>query len=166
MLQGACSHPRRRPLNEVFCSEPHPSIQLPFPTQTLLPLLPPLVLDAFLLFRAPLCLLPRPHVGPWDFSPSADHIARRGDICALLDSMDGGLTRQAYSSETYGENRSGIIIGIIVVCWILATLVVTLRVYTRKVLLKQIGIDDYFAAASLVSLLLFLVFSPSEFLRQ
>lgn len=68
--------------------------------------------------------------------------------------MDGGQPTQAYPPETFADNRSGIIIGIVVICWVLASTVVTLRVYTRKVLLNQIGTDDYFAVASLVSLLL------------
>lgn len=66
--------------------------------------------------------------------------------------MDGGQPREAYSHENFGDNRSGIILGIVAVCWIMGTIVVTLRVYTRKVLLNQIGTDDYFAVASLVSL--------------
>lgn len=69
--------------------------------------------------------------------------------------MDGGHPTEAYSPETFGDNRGGIIIGIVVICWVLATTVVTLRVYTRKVLLNQMGTDDYFAVASLVSLFLF-----------
>lgn len=69
--------------------------------------------------------------------------------------MGGGPARQAPSPEAPGENRSGIIIGIVALCWLLATVVVTLRIYTRKVLLKQMGTDDYFAAASLVSLIPF-----------
>lgn len=66
--------------------------------------------------------------------------------------MDGGQPREARSPETFEANRSGIIIGIVVICWVLATTVVVLRVYTRKVLLNQIGKDDYFAVASLVRL--------------
>lgn len=81
-------------------------------------------------------------------------LARSVDASAVVV-MGGGPARQAPSSETSGENRSSIIIGIIALCWVLATIVVTLRIYTRKVLLKQIGTDDYFAAASLVSLIPF-----------
>lgn len=65
--------------------------------------------------------------------------------------MDGGQSQEAYSPDTFGDDRSGIILGIVVICWVLATTVVTLRVYTRKVLLNQLGTDDYFAVASLVS---------------
>lgn len=71
--------------------------------------------------------------------------------------MYGGLTRQENALETVGENKSAIIVGIVVACWIVATAVVTLRIYTRKVLLNQIGSDDYFAVASLVSSFPFLL---------
>lgn len=135
----------------MFCSEPHPpSFSSPFPTGSFFFLLPSFAPDKIIPFRTSFCAFPRTRAGLWYLSPSADYRARRVDICGMLG-MDGGPTRQAYPPETFGESRSGIIIGIVVVCWILSTIVVTLRVYTRKVLLKQIGADDYFAAASLVS---------------
>lgn len=138
----------------------HTSIRLPLPHANLFFLCPSFALDVLLLFPAPLCALPRPRAGSWRKRPSADHIAPRVDIYGTLG-MDGGLIRQAYSPETSGDNRSGIIIGIVAVCWVLATIAVALRVYTRKVLLNQIGADDYSAAASLVSLFLFIYGSGS-----
>lgn len=65
--------------------------------------------------------------------------------------MGAGQARETYPPDTSDDNRSGIILGIVAICWVLATTVVTLRLYTRKVLLNQLGTDDYFAIASLVS---------------
>jgi hypothetical protein len=53
------------------------------------------------------------------------------------------------------DNRAGVVIGTVCLVLAIATLAVGLRIYTRIVIVKQLGTDDYLAMAALVSL-----FSP------
>ncbi|KAM7194843.1 hypothetical protein V8F33_007041 [Rhypophila sp. PSN 637] len=48
------------------------------------------------------------------------------------------------------DDMSGDVIGVVVFCLIFSTLMVALRIFTRGVVVKQIGIDDYAAIVSLI----------------
>lgn len=48
--------------------------------------------------------------------------------------------------------HSGGLLAVAILAVLLGTLAVALRLYTRKVVLNQVGIDDYFAIISWVSL--------------
>ena len=49
------------------------------------------------------------------------------------------------------DSRVPTVIVAIVVCLSVATTAVALRIYTRKVIINQMGWDDYFAVFALVS---------------
>ena len=50
------------------------------------------------------------------------------------------------------ESRVPIVIGVIILTLSVATIAVGLRIYTRKVILNSLGIDDFFAVFTLVCL--------------
>ncbi|KAI0481248.1 hypothetical protein GGR56DRAFT_688849 [Xylariaceae sp. FL0804] len=52
------------------------------------------------------------------------------------------------------DNKIGAVIGTAALCMTLAVIAVSLRLYTRKFMLKQVGIDDYMAALSLVGMVI------------
>ncbi|KAL6406546.1 integral membrane protein [Ilyonectria robusta] len=60
------------------------------------------------------------------------------------------MTASSYSEQS----RSNTVIGVVVLCQFLATLITGLRLWTRRVILNQLGIDDCFAALTLVVTLL------------
>jgi hypothetical protein len=49
------------------------------------------------------------------------------------------------------EDRSATVIGVVTFCLFFATCMVGLRLWTRKKLINQLGIDDYACLAALVS---------------
>jgi hypothetical protein len=49
------------------------------------------------------------------------------------------------------DDRSPVVIGSVVFCLVVATVAVSLRIYTRKFVINQLGIDDYFSVFALVS---------------
>ena len=54
--------------------------------------------------------------------------------------------------ENLQESREATVIGIVCFVMTVATLAVAARIYTRAVILKSMGVDDYMAMFSLVSL--------------
>lgn len=50
------------------------------------------------------------------------------------------------------DSRVPTVIGVIAFTLTVATAAVSLRIYTRKFIVNQVGIDDYFAILALVSL--------------
>ena len=73
--------------------------------------------------------------------------------------MDRPHTRDM-SSSMY-ENRSGMVVGVITVCLIVATVFVGLRFYVRFGIIKKLGADDWVQAAALVCLPLTFLEPPS-----
>jgi len=43
------------------------------------------------------------------------------------------------------------VVGTVVLCLVVSTVAVGLRLYTRRFIMKQVGIDDYLAIVALVS---------------
>jgi hypothetical protein len=60
----------------------------------------------------------------------------------------------------YDESRKPTVIGVSVFLMCVSTAMVGLRVWTRTVLIKQMGIDDWMAVATLVG------FQPTEHLHR
>ncbi len=48
------------------------------------------------------------------------------------------------------EDRTGTVLGVLVFLLVWATVMVGLRVWTRAVLIKQLGVDDYMCVLGLV----------------
>ncbi|KAH9899009.1 hypothetical protein F4778DRAFT_181710 [Xylariomycetidae sp. FL2044] len=71
--------------------------------------------------------------------------------------MDAPIDPATWAALDHRRNI-GPIIGISVLCMVLATTAVTLRLYTRRFILKQVGPDDYLAVASLAGMLLVGIF--------
>jgi hypothetical protein len=51
---------------------------------------------------------------------------------------------------TSKENRSSTVIAVVVVCQVISVFVVALRLWTRGVIVRAVGADDYLAIISLV----------------
>lgn len=52
--------------------------------------------------------------------------------------------------EVREENQAAVVIATASVCLALATIMVTVRLYTRFFLVRQVGLDDWLAAVTLV----------------
>ena len=49
-----------------------------------------------------------------------------------------------------GDDRRATVIGVVVFCLLFTTGIVGLRIWTRKKIINQLGIDDYFCVLGLV----------------
>ncbi|KAF4966332.1 hypothetical protein FSARC_5960 [Fusarium sarcochroum] len=56
-------------------------------------------------------------------------------------------------SSTSAEDRSSTVIAVVVVCQVLSVFVVALRLWTRGVIIKACGVDDYLAIVSLTTVM-------------
>ena len=50
----------------------------------------------------------------------------------------------------YDESRKATVIGVSIFLMLVCTLMISLRIWTRKVVINQMGVDDYLAIATLV----------------
>lgn len=48
------------------------------------------------------------------------------------------------------DDMSGTVVGVVAFCMVFSTIMVALRLFTRMVVVKHVGIDDYAAVVSLV----------------
>ena len=55
------------------------------------------------------------------------------------------------STDVEGDDRSLAVIATVSACLIITTIMVSVRLYTRVFLVKQVGPDDYMAIVTLVS---------------
>lgn len=55
------------------------------------------------------------------------------------------------------DDQSGMVIGVVVFCLLVSTMMVALRLFTRIAVVKEVGLDDYAAVVSLVRSISFLL---------
>lgn len=48
------------------------------------------------------------------------------------------------------QNRAPIVIGVVVMCVVISTIMVGARIWTRRMIIRQVGIDDYLSIITLV----------------
>ena len=61
-----------------------------------------------------------------------------------------GMIDDMVSEDHSHDDRSGVVIAVACACLSISTIIVAVRLYTRMCLIKQVGLDDFFAAMTLV----------------